>query len=349
MKILLVADPNSIHTIRWEKALVARGIIVDVFGIDSHIISQKEGVFSKLSVLKLIPKLKQKIKNFQPDILHAHYASSYGLLGALSGFHPFVLSVWGSDVYTFPRKSFLHKKVLKYNLHKADHILSTSHAMAKETSLYTNKNIIVTPFGVDVSVFKPMTVSPQFQKGDIVIGTVKSLKPVYRIDILIHAFKYVYDNNKELPLKLLIVGEGPLKNELTKKVYKLRLEDNVVFAGKIEHSSVPQYQNLMDIIVIVSDSESFGVSAIEAMACCKPVIVSDVGGLPEVVQHDETGLVVKSNSPEMTAQAIQKLIDAPKLRRKMGQQGRRRVSRYYNWDKNVDQMIEIYTNSLVIT
>ena len=95
------------------------------------------------------------LKTFKPQLLHANYATSYGLLGAMTGFHPFVLSVWGSDVFTFPKKSFAHKMLFKYNLNKADKILSTSRFMSQEISKYTSKKIEITPFGVDLEKFYP--------------------------------------------------------------------------------------------------------------------------------------------------------------------------------------------------
>lgn len=96
--------------------------------------------------------------------------------------------------------------MLKYNLKKADKILSTSNVMAKETKLYTNKDIEVTPFGIDIEQFKPMVFESLFDKDDIVIGTVKSLEEVYGIEYLIRAFKIISDKYENLPLKLLIVG-----------------------------------------------------------------------------------------------------------------------------------------------
>lgn len=135
--------------------------------------------------------MKKVITEFKPDILHAHYASSYGLLGALSGFHPYIISVCGSDVFDFPNTSFLHKIVLKYNLSVADKILSTSNVMAIETSKYTNKEIIVTPFGIDLDKFKPLSVKTIFNKENIVIGTITILEEKYGIEYLIRAFAIV--------------------------------------------------------------------------------------------------------------------------------------------------------------
>ncbi len=155
-----------------------------------------KGEASKIEYVKALPALKQAIKAFQPDVVHAHYATSYGMLGASSGFHPLIISVWGSDIYEFPIKSFLHKSFLKRNLRKADYIWSTGEAMAKEASKYTSKNIDITPFGIDLNAFKPMNVKSLFNDEDIVIGTIKSLESNYRIDLLIGAFEIL---NKNIP------------------------------------------------------------------------------------------------------------------------------------------------------
>ena len=148
MKLLILADPNSSHTIKWVTSLAKWGIDIMLIGLGNLMVksyepypnikiemigakvTRDEGSFKKISYLKAVPYIRKKIKEFKPDIVHSHYASSYGLLGALSSFHPFIVSVWGSDVYSFPDKSVLHRKVLEYVLKKADIICSTSHTMS---------------------------------------------------------------------------------------------------------------------------------------------------------------------------------------------------------------------------
>ena len=367
MKLVLLSDPDSVHTARWATSLALKGLEVYIIGlspitnsiyyshknikvydldIDSKDVKQSSGLFSKLKYLKTLNKVKSLIREIKPDIIHAHYATSYGLLGALSGFHPFIISVWGSDVFIFPKKSVIHKKILKFNLKKADIILSTSHAMAKETALYTDKDIEVTPFGIDLDKFKPMKVESIFSENDIVIGTIKSLEPEYGIEYLIRAFKIVVEKNISLPLKLLIVGAGSLEAKLKKMVYDSGLSEYTVFPGKVPFDEIPKYHNMIDVPVFVSNSESFGVAVIEASACEKTVVVSDVGGLPEVVENNVTGVVVPPRNEIETAKAIEKLVLDKSLRGKMGKAGRERVKKLYNWEDNVKQMIEIYRKVL---
>jgi glycosyltransferase involved in cell wall biosynthesis len=362
MKVLLLSDPNSAHTLKWARSLAANGVEIVIFGLgalthDSYhgipnirvhtvgqSVSRNEGAFTKLKYLGALGEVRRVIAEFRPDVVHAHYATSYGVLGALCRFHPFVLSVWGGDVFSFPNRTVLHRWLLKHNLRKADRILSTSNVMAAETRKYTTKDIEVTPFGVDLSVFRPQAVNGPFAPGDIVVGTVKTLEAKYGIEYLVRAFHQVRSRHPALPLKLLIVGGGSLEQHLRSLVRELGIDDCTHFTGYVRYDEVPAYHNMLSISVSVSvaDSESFGVAIIEAGACEKPVVVSKVGGLPEVVEDGVTGLVVPPRDTDATAAAIERLVLDPALRSMMGRAGRERVRRLYDWDDNVRQMIGIY-------
>ncbi|WP_422089411.1 glycosyltransferase [Tenacibaculum ovolyticum] len=359
MKVILLANCNSIHTIKWSVSLAERDISVIVFSFGKLEVGNYENrnlkiiafgdrvsrgnLINKLSHLKALPYLKKIIKKEVPDLLHAHYASSYGLLGALTGFRPFILSVWGSDVFSFPKNSFLHKTILKYNLSRADKILSTSKIMAVETNLYTTKKIEVTPFGIDTQILKPMKVESIFLEKEIVIGTIKSLEKVYGIEYLIRAFKIILDTYKgKKTLKLLIVGDGSLELKLKELTKELKITRNVIFKGRIPFDQVPIYHNMIDIFVAASLEESFGVSVIEASSTGKAVVVTNVGGLPEVVEDGETGFLVPKKNSLKLAEAINKLVLNTNLREKMGRNGIKRVKELYEWEKCVNKMILIY-------
>lgn len=367
MKILMLAAPKSAHTIKWANALNERGIDIYIFGLTSFnaslfnrgieietmevsrkIIGKNYGSYSKLMYLKSLPRIKKAIHKFKPDIVHAHLISSYGLLGALCGFRPFIVSAWGFDVFSFPKKSRIHKNLIKFILKKSDKILSTSYFMAKETTKYTSKSIEVTPFGIDTNIFKPQNYTSIFDKNDFVIGTIKGLEKQYGIEYLMNAFAIVRNKYSNLPLKLLIVGDGSLKKSLLNLSKELKINDVTIFTGHILYNEVPRYHNMLDIYVAVSvfDDESFGVAIIEAEATGKPVIISNIGGLPEVVINEQTGIVVPPRDIIRTAEAIERLILDTQLREKFGKNGREFVISHYDLNKNVDQMIGIYKDIL---
>jgi glycosyltransferase involved in cell wall biosynthesis len=144
----------------------------------------------------------------------------------------------------------------------------------------------------------------------------------------------------------MIVGGGSLENKLKTLADNLSIGSKTIFVGKVPHQDIPKYHNMLDVSVSVSNSESFGVAIIEASACGKPVVVSNVGGLPEVVEDGVTGIIVPPRNAEATANAIERLVLNKELRLQMGKAGRERVKRLYNWDDNVKQMINIYKEIL---
>lgn len=363
MKILILANPDNYHTIKWVNSLSEQGIEICLFGLnnydknllhknvtieifDAPLKSQKDidGSISKIIYLASLKRLKNFIRKVKPDILHAHYVSSYGLLGALTGFHPFFISVWGRDIYDIPEKNVIYKKLVRYGLDKADMLFSTSNAMALQTKKFTNKLVEVIPFGIDINKYKPMKVDTLFNKDDIVIGTVKTLEKKYGIEYLIRTFKLIKEKLPAVHLKLLIVGTGILENHLKTLVKELGLENDAVFTGFIVPEEVPKYHNMLDIYAALSieDSESFGVSVLEASACEKPVVVSDVSGFKEVVANNISGFIVERKNIDQTADVIIKLIADKKLREEIGSAGRKHVEQFYNWEDNLSKMISTY-------
>jgi L-malate glycosyltransferase len=367
VKILFLADSNSPHTIRWAEALSNLDYKVGLFSIHKpdvllysklknlslfsinisrELQNRGESSKAKFLYLKSIKSLKRIIAEFKPDILHSHYASSYGLIGALSGFNPYIISAWGGDIFSFPNNSFLHKNILKFSLSRADKILSTSRIMRDELKKYTGKDVIVTPFGVDLVRFKPGPALNLFDPEDIVVGTIKTLEDRYGIEYLIKGFHILKQRFPEKPLKLLIVGGGTLKDSLEKLVANLGLKDCTLFTGFINNQFIQDYYNSLDIYVAMSKQESFGVAILEASACCKPVIVSNVGGLPEVVENEKTGFIIGSQNSLQLADALTKLILDSELRVKFGKCGREKVIHEYDWQLSVKKMISVY-NSII--
>src|SRR5215831_15871596 len=162
MRIRLLADAGSVHTQRWAAALAGRGHTITVLSLRPGAISGVEVIdlspprwLSKLGYLAVWNAVRDRLTDVRPDVLHAHYATSYGLLGALAGFRPFIVSAWGADVFDFPRRSPLNAALLRFNLGRAHVIACTSLFMKAEVERYTHKTVEVTPFGVDTELFSP--------------------------------------------------------------------------------------------------------------------------------------------------------------------------------------------------
>lgn len=359
MKILILAAGNDIHSVRWANQLALHGNDVHL----CYVSNQKpamdkyiDGVF--LYELKVpapygyylnMLQLKKIIRKIKPDILNAHYSSGYGTLARLVNFSPYLLSVYGSDVYDFPYQKKMNMRIIKKNLRAADQIASTSHAMARQTASLVNmpvSKIHITPFGVDIEKFSNKCANKDTNK--IIIGSIKKLSPKYGIKYGILAIEYLVKklrkDHNNLNIEYRIYGEGEEKQELDLLAKECGISNIVKFMGRIPHEVVPQVLNEMDIFLgnSILDSESFGVAIVEAMACEVPVIVTDVDGFKEVVDNGDSGIMVPRKNPKAMAEEINKLIEYPELRKEIGQKQRKRVIENYNWIDNVKKMEGIY-------
>lgn len=352
MKICFLADANSVHTKKIAQYLNKQGyelfVIslnygeienVKVYNLACQVNDEVSG-FGKLSYIKKIKSIKRILQEEKPDVVHAHYATSYGLLGVLSRSKPLFISAWGSDIYIYPRKSFIHKAVLKFNLKHADRLFSTSKSMAKEMSLYTNRNIIITPFGIDLEEFSVN--DPIEEKGKINIGLAKGLEEVYGIDTLIKAFSNVVRMNQDKDIKLKLAGKGSKLEELIQLTKRLGVKDSVEFCGFLNKEQLKSFYKDLDLVVVPSRSESFGVVALEAQACGIPVIVSNTPGLTEVTIEGETSLVFQIDDVEELTKKINELIKDPLKRKVMGNNGREFVCENYEYESNLKKIVDEY-------
>ncbi|MDI1354706.1 MAG: glycosyltransferase [bacterium] len=359
MKVLLLSDTYSEHTEKWALGLAQRGVEIGLFSFNKASYDwyshenitvfyepenkiNAESMVTKLAYLKYVGILKKIIKHFKPDVLHAHYATSYGLVGALCNFHPFVISSWGTDVMKFPNKNFVAKSLLKYNFKKADALCATSQTIKDCIQDIIQKEVSIIPFGIDLNQFCPTPVQSLFEDEDFVIGSIKPLETIYNIDVLIRSFANLH--KKYRFLKLLIVGEGSEEAKLKLLVEEQQLSKSVVFTGRIPFADVNRYYNMLDVLVNISEYESFGVSVAEAMACGKPVVVTNVGGLNEIVKDNSVGLKVEVRNMEQTSEAIELLISDEKTYHEISANARKHISEHYNWKNNLDQMMAIYTD-----
>lgn len=354
MKIAFLGKRHSIHAVRWVNALAERGHEMHFLSIERHGEPLHPSVkfyalpgIKPLGFFTAASSLRELLTLIQPDLLNAHYASGYGTTARLSRFRPTLLSVWGSDVYDFPFLSPLHRYLLVRNLSFADMISSTSEDMATLTrSLHSATPIEIVPFGIDAERFvpEPGKRDPEF----ITIGTVKSLGPKYGIDRLLNAFRMLQNRLLEQApeagsrLRLRIVGDGPQKRELEALAKRLGIADVTTFVGRVEHAQVPAELARLDVYVALSRQESFGVAVLEASSMAIPVVVSNTGGLPEVVVHEETGMVAQRGDALEASRYLEALVLDESRRRAMGKAGRRFVLQNYTWSASVDRMERAY-------
>ena len=357
-KLAILGDASSPHIQRWVGYFIKRDYEIhiisfqpgDIDGIKIHyirtpnflIISQITKLWRKIGYLFSIGRVRKLIFSIEPDILHAHWSTSYGLLAAVSGFHPLIISTWGRDIIDSPRESWILKKIVKYNLSKADVITATSLMLKKETQQYVQvgQKVHHIPFGIDTENFSVN--SEMKDNNTIYIGTVKSLEEKYGISYLIQAFAQV--KMQITNVELIIVGVGSLFNKLVKLAESLGINNSITFAGKVENDEVVHYLHKMDIFVVpsISESETFGVAAVEASACGLPVIASNIGGLPEVIIDGKTGFLIDPENIDDLTEKLLILINDKIMRKKMGEEGRNYIEANYRLEECGLMMESVY-------
>lgn len=364
MKICFIGPANSAHIVKWCNWFRSRGHEVHVISFtpgeinDAVIHLIDLGVdtggsdVGKLKYLTTGKQIKRLIDDIKPDIVNAHYATSYGVAVALSGVKEYVLSVWGSDIYDFPNKSIFHKMLLEYSLRKAPHLFSTSKAMAEEASKYTNKQFDITPFGVDMKLFNPDKRTRVDNDHSFIIGTVKSLADIYGIDYILKAVAIIQKNNPEVDVRVRISGDEPDRRKYENLAEELGIKQITTFLGRISQSEAAIEWANMDVAVIPSvEYESFGVAAVEAQACQTPVIVSDVKGLKETTKPELSSIVVNKKDEKQIAEAIMKLYTNSALRNDMGRKGRVYVNENFELNRsfsNIEKLFQKYESGVLL-
>jgi D-inositol-3-phosphate glycosyltransferase len=206
----------------------------------------------------------------------------------------------------------------------------------------------VIPLGVDLDRFRPADRAAAKRElgfeGKHVVLFVGRLEPIKGVDILLGAASML-----EVDCRVVIVGgdedSAAEIESLRQQARLLGVEHRIVFAGAVEHSRLPLYYNAADVCVIPSHHESFGLVAVEAMACGVPVVASRVGGLTRTVRDGETGYLIPWLCPEPFAERIELLLDNEPLRRRIGESGRESIDRY-RWQSVASAILDLYETVL---
>ena len=226
-------------------------------------------------------------------------------------------------------------------------VVCTEHEGDAIRSLYgrSRRNIKTIPAGVDLDLFKPM---PKLAaraalglNGERVVLYVGRLEPLKGVDILIEALSRFDD---QAGIKLMVVGGSFESGELPRLkswAEHLGLSTSVMFTGAVEQRKLPLYYNAADVFALPSYYESFGLVALEAMACATPVVASRVGGLGTFVKDGLSGYLIPRRCPDPFAHRLDMLLANPVLREKMGMAGRA-TALEMNWSRTADRLVDVY-------
>jgi L-malate glycosyltransferase len=349
MKLLFIGDGRSIHVYRWVDYLQKKGheilLLTDYPGtfsdIQQHVIGNKKGN-KLLHYFQCVRDIKDEIKSFKPDILHAHFISGYGYWAQMSQFHPLVLTAWGSDIYITPYKKIISKRLTRKALTQAD--LVTVDSMDLKSAVLKlapqTKKIELIIFGVDTTMFKPAD-KPAGRK---VILSNRRLEPIYNIENIIRATSLM---KREFPdIQLIILGDGSQKENLKQLSNSLGLQSNVEFKGEVKHEELVSYLQTADVYISVPLSDGTSVSLLEAMACEKPVVVSDLPSNREWIEQDVNGKLVLPDSVDVLARSTLELLRDPNSAQTMGRKNRQIILNRAEFNSQMQKMEKLYTELL---
>ena len=287
------------------------------------------------------------------DVIHAHWAIPTGP-AAVSAAHrlglPSVITMHGGDVYVNPEQGYdfptrwYVRPALRWTLRKAGALTAITedcrqHALragAPSQSMHLVFN------GTDLRRFSPApegtAVDPRF--GPNMIFACRQLFPRKGIRFLVEAAAKLKARFPDL--KVVVAGDGFERPDLIALAERLGIARDVTFLGWVPNAELPPYYRAAAVSVIPSLEEGFGIPAAEAMGCETAVVASDAGGLPEVVEHGVTGLIVPRGDANALAGAIGELLADPDRRQRMGHAGRERALRLFDWDRSAEQFEQIY-------
>lgn len=263
--------------------------------------------------LSLASKLAQVAKMQQLDLLHVHYAIPHAVCALLAkqmvGSNlKVVTTLHGTDITVLGQDQSL-SDLIAYAINESDAVTAVSQDLIDETrsSLNIVKPIDLAYNFVDKRVYYPRDVA-QLRRSyadpkEKIIIHISNFRPVKRVTDVVDIFARVV---KEVPSKLLFVGEGPDLSKVIYQVRELGLMDKVLFCGK--QDDVAQIISLADVMLLPSEKESFGLVALEAMACGVPTVGSNAGGIPELITHGETGYLAPIGETELMAHYVVELL-----------------------------------------
>ena len=298
--------------------------------------------------LTLASKMAEVAERQQLDLLHVHYAIPHAVCAILAkqmvGEHlKVVTTLHGTDITVLGYDPSL-SQIIRFGIEKSDHVTAVSQDLVKQTQALIETSKPITPIYnfVDEDIYYPREASDLktaygIKPEEKVLIHISNFREVKRVPDVIKAFAQIHE---QCPSKLLLVGEGPELQPVTRLVDQLGLHDQVVFLGKQEN--VAEILSISDLALLLSSKESFGLILLEAAACGVPAIGTYAGGIPEVIEDGKTGFLCEvGDIPNIVTKALE-ILQNDALQKLMGEHAMDLVKNKFHSEKIVKQYEDIY-------
>ncbi|HJW21154.1 MAG TPA: glycosyltransferase, partial [Candidatus Limnocylindrales bacterium] len=342
LAIAFLGDPNSIHLRRWAGWFAARGHRVWVLvpegarigaGLPAGIAIEwfvpfTRSRFHQLGGIAARRALQALLARLAPDVLHAHYLTGYGYYAFLSGFHPYAISVWGTDILVTARASLRERLYARVALSAADLVTGDSVELVRAAvaaGAHGSKSLLV-EFGVDLAHFSPGPSPDELRTrlgldGRRVLFSPRTITPLYRHDVVLEALA-------RLPADVSVLMTSHLadpdeRSRLERRAAELGVADRVLIIPALRHDAMVEAYRLAAVVVTVPSSDGTSVSLLEALAIGRPIVASDLPSVREWLGELNPEALVPVGDAMATARAIEvELTRSPEDQARMAQRGR---------------------------
>ena len=365
LRLCYISNPNTVHARRWVNWFAKRGHTVCLLADVPLKAPWTEIPVIDLSKIFYAPIirfpvwtvwLRRYLHQWHPDILHAHRVNSAGWLAAASGFHPYVVTPWGSDVYRQPQRSRIARLLARYTLKHADLITAISQAIGEQVIQLGARaeSLSRVQFGVELDIFSP-DVPTNHESIDLrrrlslpenarLVLSARAVHPIYNLDVILQAIPLVRQRFPEVIFIFLDYNTSPeYKTQLDAMIMELGLEAFIRWLpqtnSRIEMAAL---YRLSDVVVSVPTTDGTPVSVMEAMACGKPVVSTDLPSLREFISSGENGCLVPVHQASSLAEAITQLLAQPDQAAEFGRRAHQVVVEKANLEVEMQHMEALY-------
>ncbi|MBS1850861.1 MAG: glycosyltransferase family 4 protein [Acidobacteria bacterium] len=298
---------------------------------------------------EFVPAFASAVRTIQPDLVHAGPVTSAGYITALAGFHPLLVTSWGSDVLLYADRDSEYRSATEIVLRTADGFFCDCDAVRERAAGLVGKpsyKMAQFPWGVDREEFSPTGPKAQLSGWQAnsnarVFLCTRSWEELYGIGTLLQAFQLAYSKNPDL--RLVLLGNGSLAGEVDDFIRENGLTQVVLTAGNISPQELPQWFRAADAYISCAQCDGTSVSLLEAMATGLPVLVTDIPSNREWVTEGENGwLAPFGDVGEFAARILEIAALSADQRAAMSQNNQEVVAKFADWNKNFPQLLELY-------
>ena len=336
---------------------------------------------------RLLFDLKRVIRQVKPDLIQAGPLQRTAFLAALTGFRPLLSMSWGYDLLVDANHNAAWRWATRFTLKHSDAMVGDCQTIRQLAIAHgmQGERIVTFPWGIDLEHFVPQSSALSASEGEnvgnlgingnevsadaqisdapFVILSTRGWEPIYGVELIARAFVAAARQCPEL--KLIMLGNGSLAPMLHRIFVKGNVEEQVMFPGQVKHSELPRYYQMADLYVSASHSDGSSISLLEAMACGRPVLVSDIPGnrewvipytppfpessfarSPSLLEEGDVGWLFPDGDADALAQAILHAVEQRRSLAEIGRRARALAERRADWNKNFPNLFKAYDIAL---